>query len=392
MQENEELTILDLNDYCLSEIFKHLKFADLIQLFQVHEQFYGGIGMALSSVCVILSDTIQERKKTKIENFLKTFGNQIVNMNLCFSRSIFGTRLMKIIKTYCCNGNAKKLKFYTYKMDTKFVSENLVFFKSIKSLTFYDINMQSHLNLKMCLKSATEIKHLVVCLEAYDFDVADLLADILCIKLEKLEINFAFDSRKIKFDKLPFNSTITNLKLELADSDDIFILTRFQTVQSLSLYIPCLDVSLEPILQLTSLRQLKFCFDNQLCEEDDEANVMVYYSKFFSKLAETGNLEELNLEFSVTEEVLASSCKMSTLKKLRLEVDFSLEKLQHLLTMAYNLNNLRELIFSMKKEDVPDYKIEPPLLGILSIANHLNMLTLCVDGKQGYDYIGLYRK
>lgn len=395
MAETSKRNIIDLNTYCLIEIFRYLDYKDWINLKLAHDIF----GEACNHMVRVNGNDIKfelnSEKKSDyfvqmdiLERFLELFGNETRALNIKFSGSRRDNRSIDaLLEKYCMAGNIKHCNLNGLELRRPFFSKNMTFLNSLVSLKLHNSTnvLDAHLlldfiatsrNLKEFYFSSTKCK----LGNRYDF-----FRKIASSNLEICHINLPMNrdlTREIS--SLPINYTLKELSSERSTYDPA-ILLYFPKIESLKLsFFEEFKYSMNPILLLSELKSLDlnclFC-------------VKTTIPLFLPKLANQNNLESFTLRKflrnSLTDmveesEIANALCKMTNLKKLNLRTSYSFQ--QHLPTIGNSLKNLEEFSYLCPPGCLDGYSIDF-LLDFIKVSKNLKIIRSASLVKFGSDQL-----
>lgn len=435
MAQKENLNIIDLNDNCLIAILRHLDPKDLFQLAKVHHQFYKPIGEVLAtdkSKQVLLGGYQKLEKWKNIKKFFRLFGDKIRNLRIDPSAAgLPPKKTEQLIWKYCRSGNIEICTIHLFHMRCGFIAKNLDFFKSLKSLELTEVwnynnndRKLHNLHLEQFVKAVSTLEKLKI----DDMVTIKWFLPIVALQtLQVLELPRMWGARGIDIDKLPFNSSVTHLKLNI-DGNSSQILEHFTSIHTLTLEllliypedaqnlvpIPGDDTVAEvfdtatpknvaaftSVAKMIGLKDLTLKF--QLFQKKYDSAV----KSFLQLLAQSNRLERFSLDFTLVymqddfDEILPIVCKMSNLRSLTLwlnstsslnlplvELAINLKQLRHIYLRTYS----RRLVKKKRFAHVYDYD-EEAIFNFIAASENLKTFKIGVYPQCKFNYQMLWQK
>lgn len=288
MDQEEGLKLLDLNDDCLTEICKFLKFEDLCHLYEANKAFGAAIGNALQSSDAGIWFTMDLRfnpHNKNIKSFLDVFGNKIKFLKIATWKQV----CEDVIEAYFAGGNVKSCVLsFTSKLTKEFVSNHWIFFKSLKHLEIKSFHIQNY-NLQKLLDAITDIETFEIVFN-FRYNINDIcLSKLLLTPVTKLDLKQLKYLPEEEINNLCDNTSVKYLCLA-ATPQNFRILRHFKAVESLELYYEELFASPSLEIKMKDLKYLKITckkhlaarlksFLNELRVLKTENSIIIYFSK-----------------------------------------------------------------------------------------------------------------
>lgn len=330
MEEKKELKITDLNDDCLTEIFKLLKPDDLLSSFEAHKRFSRPIENAVSDMCVTLNLTDCEKIN---KTFIETFSDKIRKLNVVNNADAVdrSSECRELISEYFSDGNLRNLSFDNFELNASFIVKNVNMFKSLNSfkLTFAEMNECDYEKLFEAIANVKELElsnYWYVGNRRYPDTISHVCS---LLHLTKLKIRLP-SVRDI--NTVPVNTTVKELSLYLSLPVDMLLISKFPNVDTLHLSVDrkC-DYESSEIPKMANLKRISIIFYNEFFTEP-----------YFLKLADPNTLESLDLQVKeINNNVGEALYQMIDLRQLSLKLKKCINL--DLLKIATNLQKLRRL-------------------------------------------------
>lgn len=299
----EPLKIIDLRTECLCEIFKYLKYTDLLSVQKSHAAFGAAIEGVVStsnfSFIIRRIDGKCLKELRDIENFLKMFGKQIKRLTIeltsydSAAHNLLCYQFERFIANYCVGGSVKHCVFINFHLRKSFLKELSSFFKSLETLELRSemLERYSYWFWQYFTNDANDANLKALKIIGDNCHVGPVgLSDIVVSKLETcvLHVPGSF-TRSTTNVLLPVNFTLRHLDLGDMHTFDMDELVAFQSVETLN-FCMCSNYtpgSLQRILYLRNLKELRFVYKSL-----DFFKV----SSFLAKLADRNQLQSLTLD------------------------------------------------------------------------------------------------
>lgn len=132
------LQITDLNDDCLTEIFKYLQLEDLNSLSVTNTRFFNPIKSAVPYIETTLNNLRSNFKYNK--DFFVNFGDQVRNLHFQYFQPYpFATIFFeKILNDFFRGNRVKHCTFTRCALSKGFVLRNAEFFRSLETLNLVE--------------------------------------------------------------------------------------------------------------------------------------------------------------------------------------------------------------------------------------------------------------
>lgn len=368
--ENAKVKLIDLDTSCLIRILKYLNYDDLYNLNQTHSSFNAAIEHVVSTKkflfcipAVYTDEWIVDYEKSlekmqQINNFLKVFGRDIQYLNIEFNckSDKFYVSLCNLFETaiecYCSNGNVKHCTFGNFNLRTEFVNDSGKFFKSMESLQIGNVvdemdfyRIMDLVVLQGNLKMFTAEEQMLCS------DTHTVFQKIAASHLETCIIDCESSWQNIDVSSMSPHSkpnlTLKHLELRRLSYDLRILVKYFPNIEQLNYWVE--KNPPDPILQLTKLKKLSLDFYMDECFE---------HVSFFQQLGKRNQLESLKLTILIDsifidnrkkEQFIVALCKMTTLKSLKLHMDFAVTN--YLVKIGRSLKGLKKFDFTIH---IPD--------------------------------------
>lgn len=269
-------TILKLNKDCLCEIFDYLDYKSLYNIFKAHKYFRSAVDRIVASKVFTFEISEYENSVVKqMSKFLINFGNRMQGLKIELPAhyetdrreiaSLMREHIEMLIEACCAKGNIKYFKFKHFKLSKEFIEDNVIFFKSLRSLEM-DVTQVYFDDRFLLLPMLDNVKTLQITVKSDDDkeDVNGYLEGINFGQLKMLQL-FGFKNH-VNFEKLPISLTITRLELPNCDCDPSLLVQQFPNLEYLEFGRKEMAYSLEPLLNLPKLKHLSLIF----CESSNK--------------------------------------------------------------------------------------------------------------------------
>lgn len=348
MNPAKEFKLTDLNKWCLSKIFKHLDYEDLLSVKKASSAFDDALDSVISMACFEL------KTQSTTDELLKHFGHKLHYLNIeienetAEQKKTISRHYKTLIERYCSNGNIKNAVFRNLDLSKEFLKDNAKFFSSLEILIVGFDNIDPD------------------ALEPSDIINFNVFPSIAASQLKKCVIDATQCDPPKNFDyknsEMSTNITMKHLDLGIY-SFDLIYLSHFPNIEVLELTV-FTRYSLEPIANMDKLKSLLLSFD--ICDFQNVLSVL-------QELAKKNSLKYLALghkpnnsigtyaaaDYDKDEYSLAITLnKMTGLKKLRLNTVHLLDR--QLQQLGHKLKNLRKFDYG-PSEAIHKIEVKPIL-------------------------------
>lgn len=402
----QELTILDLNNDCLDNIFKRLNYPDLLNVLKTHQSF----GSAVETVCktnqyeFLISmgpgEAIALEQIKEIGKFLSLFGNIIKGSTLTVKGELKSTQnetVLKhvelLIKNVCTGANIVKCHLSCFSLHKQFFYDNLIFFKSLSIFNVLNFPRNGVADYGWLLFdfpfSEAQWKDVGFILYNHVPSVSSNYTTNLIEKVaaSNLEVcNIVLSGNPVVEDtsvNVPENLSLKRLHFRGISFHSIY-LEKFPNLTDIAVISDCRFLSsLSTVLNLNQLRML--------CLQDTRLSSEIIF--LFSQLAEKNNLEYLELgiypkrylEFSRFKMLLFKLvniiCQMTNLKYLHFTGGNALF-FSHFPKIGCSLPNLKSFFYIGSDHAGYELHYYAKILEFVEVARNLTYLYLAPYPRQ----------
>lgn len=396
MENSAKTNIFNIHFDCQIEIIKYLNLNELLNLKSAHQYFHEAIDYVVSSKkfnCEIQFDGRETKKNyakvLNIQNFLLNFGDKIKNLTVRFRNDKIMNNIKNMLgpflERFCSKGNVQHCKFINFPVNRQFIERNEVFFKSLKTLHFYQsletegfYAIQNLIGGKNLTNLEIQDRNCDITVKAAVVD--EILSKIFSSNLESIVLNvedFPWNLDEKKFHLLPENFTIKRFDISSSDMCIMdLLLKHLPNVE----YFDCEifgDTNLAPLVKLSNLKHVRILIDLSIQE-----NV----TSFLAAARHTNNLESFKLtldagfyDHSDSGKTIAQCLtKLTKIKKLSIPVTPPYEEQWD--EFSKSLTNIRDLELNYEWYEELDLNAKSEtyknVIKIVSVAKNLIRLNL----------------
>lgn len=361
------MKITDLNEYCLSEIFKNLDFVDVLNVKNAMLAF----GDAVDSVVKVkefkfeirsFDRRIYTKQIHNIDKFLQKFGDKLQYLNFTILPSPYAKAInyhcQPIITEFCNSGNIRHCLLHGFEFGKEFLEDNRRLFTSLESLNIEfsesqeDYGRSEKIKFLMEMICTTKIKSIFIQTNGHPIKF-NVFPYIIMSQLEACHIyqqygeDIYYDLDTIEYigQDLSKNSKLEELSLRDYPFDSAY-LTHFPNIRELELTVYSDNLNLDPIADLSMLENIGLSFDEYYLET---------ISRIIRKLAQTNKLTKFRCYGNINtpndydgDSLAMAVCELTNLKTLILKIPVLLGS--HLPQIAEKMPNLSHFFHPIARD------------------------------------------